>query len=96
MHPAFLAYVEQMLMPTLIPGDSVIMDNPADRRLMTIVSGITNISSGSQAVIPRPYRERLHLRVKQMGWMAPAPGIEVPKCGFHQGPRARGAIRHEG
>ena len=20
----------------------------------------------------------------EMGWMAPAPGIEVPKCGFHQ------------
>ncbi len=46
-HAAFLAYVEQVLMPSLIPGDSVIMDNPADRRLVTIVSGITDVSFGS-------------------------------------------------
>jgi hypothetical protein len=46
-HAAFLDYVKQVLMPTLIPGDSVIMDNPADRRLMTIVSDITNVSFGS-------------------------------------------------
>ncbi len=47
-HAAFLAYVEQVLMPTLIPDDSVILDNPAYRRLVTIVSGITNVSFGSQ------------------------------------------------
>jgi hypothetical protein len=27
-HAAFQAYVEQVLMPTLIPDDSVILDNP--------------------------------------------------------------------
>ncbi len=47
MHAAFLAYVKQVLMPILI-GDSVIMDNPAGRRLVTIVSGITDVSFGSK------------------------------------------------
>ncbi len=46
-HAAFLAYVKQVLMPILI-GDSVIMDNPAGRRLVTIVSGITDVSFGSK------------------------------------------------
>ena len=43
-HAVFQAYVEQALMPTLIPDDSVILDNPAYRRLVTIVSGITDVS----------------------------------------------------
>ncbi len=47
MHAAFLDYVKQVLMPTPIPGDSVIMDNSVDRRLVAIVSGITNVSFGS-------------------------------------------------
>ena len=49
MHAAFQAYVEQVLMPTLIPDDSVILDNPAYRRLVTIVSGISDVSFGSRA-----------------------------------------------
>jgi hypothetical protein len=55
MHAAFLDYVKQVLMPILI-GDSVIMDNPAGRRLVTIVSGITDVSFGSIADIPRHTR----------------------------------------
>jgi hypothetical protein len=47
MHAAFLDYVKQVLMPTPIPGDSVIKDNSVDRRLVAIVSGITNVSFGS-------------------------------------------------
>ena len=52
MHAAFLDYVKQVLMPTPIPGDSVIKDNSVVRRLVAILSGITNVSFGSQAVIP--------------------------------------------
>ena len=37
-HAAFLDYVKQVLMPTPIPGDSVIKDNSVDRRLVAIVS----------------------------------------------------------
>ena len=48
MHAAFLDYVKQVLMPTPIPGDSVIKDNSVDRRLVAIVSGITNVSFGSK------------------------------------------------
>ena len=47
MHAAFLDYVKQVLMPTPIPGDSDIKDNSVDRRLVAIVSGITNVSFGS-------------------------------------------------
>ncbi len=47
MHATFLDYVKQVLMPTPIPGDSVIKDNSVDRRLLAIVSGITNVSFGS-------------------------------------------------
>jgi hypothetical protein len=53
-HVAFLANVEQVLMPTLIPGDSVIMENPADRRLVTIVS--INVAKSAQAKYSRKIR----------------------------------------
>ena len=54
-HVAFLANVEQVLMPTLIPGDSVIMEKPADRRLVTIVSGITDVSFESKSTVLPPF-----------------------------------------
>ena len=56
MHAAFLDYVKQVLMPTPIPGDSVIMDNSVDRRLVAIVSGITNVSFGSKPEVERGLR----------------------------------------
>ena len=50
---AFLAYVEQVLVPTLIPGDLVIMDNlPAHK-----VSGIKQAieAAGATRVLLPPY-----------------------------------------
>jgi class 3 adenylate cyclase len=37
-HAAFLDYVKQVLMPTPIPGDSVIKDNSVVRRLAAILA----------------------------------------------------------
>ncbi len=54
-----------------------------------------NFRFGSGADILDQFTVGPVLGLKQMGWMAPAPGIKVPKCGFHQGPRAKGAIRYE-
>ena len=64
-HAAFQAYVEQVLMPTLTPDDSVILDNPAYRRLVTIVSGITDVSFGSGSDFLNTCPERLLLAVKR-------------------------------
>ena len=46
MHAAFLDYVKQVLMPTPIPGDSVIKDNSVDRRLVAI--GIPPVSTAGR------------------------------------------------
>jgi len=42
---AFLAYVEQMLAPTLKPGDVVIMDNLPAHKLVAIREAIENVGA---------------------------------------------------
>ena len=50
---AFLAYVEQMLVPTLKPGDIVIMDNLPAHKLVAVRDAIE--TAGAQLRLLPPY-----------------------------------------
>ena len=50
---AFLAYVEQILVPTLRPGDIVIMDNLAPHKHRAV--GLAIASAGAQVLYLPPY-----------------------------------------
>jgi transposase len=50
---AFLAYVEQVLAPTLIPGDIVVMDNLSAHKLPAIRQAIE--AAGGKLLYLRPY-----------------------------------------
>ena len=80
---AFLAYVEQVLVPTLAPGDVVIVDNlPAQRRrgVRTAIEAVGDTAL-SPAVFPRLQPDRERLRQAQG---------DPPR---HRSPHRRGALR---
>jgi transposase len=54
----FLAYVQQQLIPTLRPGDTVIMDNPAAHIVASVCAAIE--SSGAHLVYLPPYSHDLN------------------------------------
>jgi transposase len=56
--PSFLAYVEQFLVPTLSPGDIVIMDNLASHKSKAVRRAI--VSSGAHRLFLPPYSPDLN------------------------------------
>ena len=55
---SFLAYVEQMLVPTLLPGDVVIMDNLGSHRRQAIRRAIRAAGGGAGRAVVRVRRAR--------------------------------------
>ncbi len=51
--PAFLAYVEQVLVPTLAPGDVVVMDNLPAHKLAAVRAAIEAV--GAELYFLPPY-----------------------------------------
>jgi transposase len=49
----FIAYVEQLLTPTLAPGDIVVMDNPGSHNRQAVRS--TNRAAGAKLFFLPPY-----------------------------------------
>ena len=56
--PAFLAYVEQVLVPTLRPGDIVIMDNLAPHKSAAVRKAIDAV--GASLLLLPPYSPDLN------------------------------------
>ena len=56
--PAFLAYVEQVLAPTLQPGDIVIMDNLAPHKAVAVRKAIE--AAGAKLLLLPPYSPDLN------------------------------------
>jgi transposase len=56
--PAFLAYVEQVLVPTLRPGDIVIMDNLAPHKSAAVSKAIE--AAGARLLLLPPYSPDLN------------------------------------
>lgn len=56
--PAFLAYVEQVLVPTLRPGDIVVMDNLAPHKSATVRKAIE--AAGARLLLLPPYSPDLN------------------------------------
>lgn len=90
--PAFLAYVEQVLAPTLIPGDIVVMDNLPAHKLAGVRATIEAV--GAQVLYLPPYSpdfnpiemafsklkaflKKVAARTKEALWTAIGDGIDT-------------------
>lgn len=78
-NPAFLAYVEQVLVPTLHPGDVVVLDNLAVHKQPEVQAAIERVG----AARPRTFDQVVELVAIAMDLFAPAECLNfIRHCGY--------------
>ena len=99
---AFLAYVEQVLVPTLVPGDQVIMDNLPAHKVAGVKQAIE--AAGATRLLLPPYSpdfnpiEQAFSKLKALLRKPPAPDLwaAIAETSSHQPNAQTSSIRSLG